>query len=162
MGILLLVIGCPGSISGLAQGMVLLLGMDADESSRLLCLASGTILSTGTRLAIFCRKSHFDCLGAMPIAMGSPTHARLADVGQVTRCCSQSTTKCLAANPFPSRARPLRVISCGSQQIDPIVLLALYQQLRIQVASIDDMLVGQEMLLFERFMDALSYRIISH
>ena len=56
-------------------------------------------------------------------------------------------THLLLSLPFDIRAR-------GANQIDTIVLLTAVQQLGIDIACIDQMLVGQQFLLLESFMDA--------
>ena len=56
---------------------------------------------------------------------------------------------------------PFDIGVCGADQAKAIILLASVQQLGIDIAGIDDMLVEQQVLLLEPFMKAVSY-IASH
>ena len=55
---------------------------------------------------------------------------------------------------------PFDIGTGGANQIDAIILLTAVQQLGIDIARIDDMLLGQQFLLLEPFMNAGRSRIV--
>jgi hypothetical protein len=55
---------------------------------------------------------------------------------------------------------PFVISTCGTHQINFVILLAPMQQLGIDIAGIDNVLIGQKLLLFEPFMDSGCPRVV--
>src|SRR5713101_5035553 len=74
----------------------------------------------------------------------------------------QSSWKCATSKPLPALACQLLSDQGGTQQSDPILLLTADQQLRIDIASIHELLIRQQIVLGQVLLDGVGYLHILH
>src|SRR5205814_5046988 len=82
----------------------------------------------------------------------SPTDTRMP-LGAGGLLCLPIDIKVARRKAFFRLSLPFDIGTCGTNQIDAIILLTAVQQLGINIARIDDMLLGQQFSLLEPFVD---------
>jgi hypothetical protein len=115
--------------------------------------------TTGTALTVLDGELDLDHLSLAVVDGRGPTDTRVAfGAGGLLGLPIEVKLARLKAHLL--QGLPFDIGARGAYQINTIILLTAVQQLGINIARIDDMLLGQQFLLLKPFMDAGSSRIV--